>query len=37
MIALKWMEPDADSSCLRLEDGKEGEFIRRRAARHRMS
>jgi hypothetical protein len=29
VIALKWMEADADSSCLRSEDGKEGEFIRR--------
>jgi hypothetical protein len=27
--SLKWMEAVAGSSCLRLEDGKEGEFIRR--------
>jgi integrase len=28
MIALKWTEVDAEASCLRLEDSKEGESIR---------
>ena len=28
MIGLKWTEADAEASCLRLEDSKEGESIR---------